>query len=61
MPTCFTVVGNITSNTRKFVKDVGALALGHFIFELEKNGNTSRWFRNNSDLLKKKIFTDTTF
>ena len=40
MPACFAVLGSIASITRKFVNDVRAQAIGHFIFELEKIGNT---------------------
>ena len=35
----FAVIGRIASTTQKFVKDVRAEAIGHFIFELEKIGN----------------------
>ena len=34
MPACFTIIGSIASTTRKFVNDVRAQAMGHFIFEL---------------------------
>ena len=36
MPACCSVIGSIASTTRKFVNDVRAQAVGHFIFELEK-------------------------
>ena len=36
MPSCFAIIGSIASTTQKFVNDVRAQALGHFIFELEK-------------------------
>ena len=36
MPACFAVIGSIASTTRKFVNDVRAQAIGHFISELEK-------------------------
>ena len=36
MPACFVVIGSTVSTTRKFVNDVRAQAIGHFIFELEK-------------------------
>ena len=37
---CFAVIGSIASTARKFVNDVRAQVRGHFIFELEKIGNT---------------------
>ena len=37
MPACFAVIGSIASTTRKLVNEVRAQAIGHFIFELEKN------------------------
>ena len=40
LPACFAVIGSIASTTRKFVNDVREQAIGHFIFELEKIGNT---------------------
>ena len=36
MLACFAVIGTIASITRKFVNDVRAQVIGHFIFELEK-------------------------
>ena len=59
MPACFAIIGSIVSTTQKFVNDVRAQAIGHFIFELEKLGNTCRWFKNNSNFTKGKVFTDT--
>ena len=35
--------------------------MGHFIFEMEKIGNTCWRFKSNSDLTKVKAFTDTIF
>ena len=52
--------GSIASNTRKFVNDVRAKAIGHFIFELEKNRKYMR-IKNNSNFIKRKVFTDTIF
>ena len=61
MSVCFAVTGRIASTTRKFVNDVRAQAIGHFIFELEKLGNTCWRFKNNSNFTKGKVFTDTIF
>ena len=61
MPACFAVIGSIASTTQKFVNDVSAQALGHFISELEKIGNTCWRFKKNSNFTKGKVFTDTTF
>ena len=54
MPSCFAVIGSISSTTRKFVNDVRAQATG-----LEKIENTCWWFKNNSNFAKGKVFTDT--
>ena len=52
--------GSIASNTSKFVNDVRAKSIGHFIFELEKNRKYMR-IKNNSNFIKGKVFTDTIF
>ena len=57
----FAVIGSIASAIRKFVNEVRAQAIGHFIFELENTGNRCWRFRNNSNFRKGKIFTDTIF
>ena len=61
MPAHFSVIVSIASTTRKFVNDVTAQAKAHFIFELEKVGSTSWWFKNSFNLRKGKVFTDTIF
>ena len=40
MQECLAVIGSIASTTRKYVNEVRAQAIGHFIFELEKIGYT---------------------
>ena len=36
MPACSDVIGSIASTTQKFISDVRAQAVRHFIFELKK-------------------------
>ena len=55
MLSCFTVIGSISSTTQKFVNDVRAQAIGHFIFWLEKIENMCWRFKNNSNFIKKKF------
>ena len=55
MPACFTIIGSIASTTRKFVNNIRAQAIGLFIFELKKIGNTCWWFKNNSSFTKGKV------
>ena len=40
MSACFAVIGSIASTTQKFVNDIRAQAIEHFIIELEKIGDT---------------------
>ena len=61
MPACLAVIGSIAFTTQKFVNDVRAQAIGHFISELEKIENTCWRFKNDSNITKGKVFTDTAF
>ena len=39
MTACFGEIDSIASTSAKFVNDVRAQGIGHFIFELQKIGN----------------------
>ena len=55
MSAYFAVIVSIASTTQKFVNDVRAQAIDHFIIELEKIGDTCWRFKNNSSFTKGKF------
>ena len=61
MSAYFAVIGSTAFTTRKFVNNIRTQAIGYFIFELEKNGNTCWGFKKTLILRKGKVLTDTSF